>query len=145
MLRYSRSITSHLQNQLNFNHAPFHYFRLPLQSSTQAFATMANLNITIPKLKLNDGTSMPMLGYGTGTAWFKTGEESKIDQAIIDSVKIATKLGYTHLDGAEGNYQVLLGSSSFADDEQCTRPRRNLVPPLRKVAFLVRSCTSPLK
>jgi len=63
---------------------------------------MANLNITIPKLKLNDGTSMPMLGYGTGTAWFKTGEESKIDQAIIDSVKIATKLGYTHLDGAEG-------------------------------------------
>jgi diketogulonate reductase-like aldo/keto reductase len=68
---------------------------------------MANLNITIPKLKLNDGTSMPMLGYGTGTAWFKTGEESKIDQAIIDSVKIATKLGYTHLDGAEGNHYFL--------------------------------------
>ncbi|CAA9963782.1 Aldo-keto reductase family 1 member C13 [Pyrenophora teres f. maculata] len=62
---------------------------------------MANLNVTIPNLKLNDGTSMPMLGYGTGTAWFKNGEESKIDQATIDAVKIATKLGYTHLDGAE--------------------------------------------
>lgn len=72
---------------------------------------MANLNITIPKLKLNDGTSMPMLGYGTGTAWFKTGEESKIDQAIIDSVKIATKLGYTHLDGAEGMQIVALYTS----------------------------------
>ena len=69
---------------------------------------MANLNVTIPKLKLNDGTSIPMLGYGTGTAWFKTGEESKIDQVIIDAVKVATKLGYTHLDGAEGNSHIVL-------------------------------------
>jgi diketogulonate reductase-like aldo/keto reductase len=62
---------------------------------------MAELNVTIPKLKLNDGTSMPMLGFGTGTAWYKTGEGSKIDQATIDAVKTAIKLGYTHLDGAE--------------------------------------------
>jgi diketogulonate reductase-like aldo/keto reductase len=67
---------------------------------------MANLDITIPKLKLNDGTSIPMLGYGTGSAWFKTGEENKIDQAIIDAVKTAIKVGYTHLDGAEGNHQL---------------------------------------
>lgn len=63
---------------------------------------MANLNVTIPKLKLNDGNSMPMLAFGTGTSWFKSGEESKVDQATIDAVKIAIKLGYTHLDGAEG-------------------------------------------
>jgi diketogulonate reductase-like aldo/keto reductase len=44
---------------------------------------------------------MPMLAYGTGTAWYKTGEESKIDQGVIDGVKMAIKLGYTHLDGAE--------------------------------------------
>jgi diketogulonate reductase-like aldo/keto reductase len=62
---------------------------------------MAKLNLTIPNLKLNDGTPIPMLGYGTGTAWYKTGEESKIDQSIIDAVKMAIKLGYTHLDGAE--------------------------------------------
>lgn len=62
---------------------------------------MAKLDLTIPNLKLNDGTSMPMLGYGTGTAWYKIGEESKTDQAVIDAVKTATKLGYTHLDGAE--------------------------------------------
>lgn len=69
---------------------------------------MAKLNLTIPNLKLNDGTSIPMLGYGTGTAWYKTGEESKIDQSIIDAVKMATKLGYTHLDGAESTFHLLL-------------------------------------
>ncbi|KAF2243220.1 aldo-keto reductase family 1 member C13 [Trematosphaeria pertusa] len=62
---------------------------------------MANINTPIPSLKLNDGASMPMLGYGTGTAWYKSGEESKIDQGVIDGVKMAIKLGYTHLDGAE--------------------------------------------
>lgn len=62
---------------------------------------MAGLDLTIPNLKLNDGNSIPMLSYGTGTAWYKTGEESKTDQAVIDAVKLALKLGYTHLDGAE--------------------------------------------
>jgi diketogulonate reductase-like aldo/keto reductase len=62
---------------------------------------MSKLNVTIPNLKLNDGAAIPMLGYGTGTAWYKTGEESKIDQNIIDAVKMAIRLGYTHLDGAE--------------------------------------------
>jgi diketogulonate reductase-like aldo/keto reductase len=62
---------------------------------------MAGLNLTFPKLKLNDGNAIPMLGYGTGTAWYKKGEESKTDQAIVDAVKVAIKLGYTHLDGAE--------------------------------------------
>lgn len=62
---------------------------------------MANIDTPIPTLKLNDGSSMPMLGYGTGTAWYKTGDESKIDQAVVTAVKTAIKLGYTHLDGAE--------------------------------------------
>ncbi|KAF2205421.1 Aldo/keto reductase [Delitschia confertaspora ATCC 74209] len=62
---------------------------------------MAQLNVTIPNLKLNDGNSIPMLGYGTGTAWYKTGDEGKIDRAAVDALKTAIKLGYTHLDGAE--------------------------------------------
>ncbi|EOA88532.1 uncharacterized protein SETTUDRAFT_129432 [Exserohilum turcica Et28A] len=62
---------------------------------------MANLDVTIPKLKLNDGASIPMLGYGTGTAWYKRDDDGKIDQATVDAVKMAIKLGYTHLDGAE--------------------------------------------
>ncbi|KAI9695440.1 MAG: hypothetical protein M1820_008625 [Bogoriella megaspora] len=62
---------------------------------------MANLNNPIPHLKLNDGNSIPMIGYGVGTAWYKTGDESKLDQACIDSLKLAIKSGYSHLDGAE--------------------------------------------
>ncbi|KAF2800491.1 Aldo/keto reductase [Melanomma pulvis-pyrius CBS 109.77] len=62
---------------------------------------MANIHTPIPSLKLNDGNSIPMLAYGTGTAWYKNGEESKIDQGVIDGVKKAIELGYTHLDGAE--------------------------------------------
>lgn len=49
---------------------------------------------------------MPMLAYGTGTAWYKSGEESKIDQAVIDGVKTAIKLEYTHLDGAESRWSL---------------------------------------
>ena len=41
------------------------------------------------------------LGYGTGTAWFKSGDEAKLDQACIDATKISLKLGYYHQDGAE--------------------------------------------
>ncbi|KAI7167238.1 Aldo/keto reductase [Hortaea werneckii] len=62
---------------------------------------MAKINTPIPNLKLNDGNSLPMLAYGTGTAWYKTGDESQIDQACIDSTKTAMGLGYYHLDGAE--------------------------------------------
>lgn len=74
------------------------------ESRAPTFARMADLNVIIPKLKLNDGNSMPMLAFGTGTSWYKSGEESKIDQAIIDAVKIAIKLGYNHLDGAESMF-----------------------------------------
>jgi len=62
---------------------------------------MANIHTPIPLLKLNDGTSIPMLGYGTGTAWYKSGDESKIDRDLVEATKLAIKLGYTHLDGAE--------------------------------------------
>jgi len=62
---------------------------------------MANIHTPIPNLKLNDGNSIPMLGYGTGTAWYKSGDESKTDQACIDATKMSIKMGYYHQDGAE--------------------------------------------
>ncbi|CZT23821.1 probable ketoreductase [Ramularia collo-cygni] len=62
---------------------------------------MAHIHTPIPQLKLNDGNRIPMLAYGTGTAWYKTGDESKLDQLCIDSAKTAIGLGYYHLDGAE--------------------------------------------
>ncbi|KAH0011037.1 aldo-keto reductase family 1 member C13, partial [Aureobasidium melanogenum] len=70
-------------------------------SQARTAATMANIHTPIPNLKLNDGNSIPMLGYGTGTAWYKTGDESQLDQACVDATKLAISLGYYHLDGAE--------------------------------------------
>lgn len=62
---------------------------------------MANIHTPIPNLKLNDGNSIPMLGYGLGTAWYKRGDEGELDQTCIDATKIALSQGYTHIDGAE--------------------------------------------
>ncbi|PSK45245.1 Glycerol 2-dehydrogenase (NADP(+)) [Elsinoe australis] len=62
---------------------------------------MANIHTPIPLLKLNDGNSIPMLGYGLGTAWYKQGDEGELDQTCIDATKLAINTGYTHLDGAE--------------------------------------------
>ena len=67
----------------------------------RALATMAKINTPIPQLKLNDGKSIPMLSYGTGTAWYKKGDESEQDRALIDATKLAIGLEYYHLDGAE--------------------------------------------
>ncbi|CAP80144.1 hypothetical protein E8E15_002087 [Penicillium rubens] len=62
---------------------------------------MANTISSIPTLDLNDGTSVPTIGYGTGTAWFKTSGNTGINHELVESIKTATKLGYHHLDGAE--------------------------------------------
>jgi diketogulonate reductase-like aldo/keto reductase len=84
---------------------------------------MAKIHTPIPNLKLNDGNSIPMvpslpgpkclseqtpantlahqLGYGTGTAWYKHGDESKLDQACVDAAKMSLSMGYYHQDGAE--------------------------------------------
>ncbi|KAL8921961.1 MAG: hypothetical protein Q9208_005415 [Pyrenodesmia sp. 3 TL-2023] len=62
---------------------------------------MANLDVEVPSLKLNDGTSIPMIGYGTGTAWYKSNADGGIDRNLVEGIKTAIKLGYYHLDGAE--------------------------------------------
>ncbi|KAL1846357.1 hypothetical protein Plec18167_007962 [Paecilomyces lecythidis] len=69
---------------------------------------MANIIDSIPTVKLNDGTEIPALGYGTGTAWYKKGGGG-INRDIVEAVKTAIKLGYNHLDGAEvyGNEEEL--------------------------------------
>ena len=41
------------------------------------------------------------LGYGTGTAWFKSSDDSKTDRKLVEAIKTAIKMGYHHLDGAE--------------------------------------------
>jgi len=62
---------------------------------------MAKLDLTIPMKELADGNSIPVLGYGTGTAWYKTDASGPLDQSLVDATKKAIEMGYTHLDGAE--------------------------------------------
>lgn len=84
---------------------------------------MAKLDIKVPNLKLPDGHEIPVLGFGTGTAWSskKRSEESTgsqildatksalglgydaADEPMIEATKTAINLGYHHLDGAQ-NY-----------------------------------------
>ena len=66
---------------------------------------MAELQTSTPLLKLNDGTTIPMLGFGVGTALYKAEEPSKPDREVVEAVKRALKLGYNHLDAAE-NYNT---------------------------------------
>ncbi|PGG98593.1 hypothetical protein GX51_06734 [Blastomyces parvus] len=55
----------------------------------------------LPEIKLEDGNSIPVLGYGTGTAWYKKPGDTGIDRQLVDSIKQAIGLGYLHIDGAE--------------------------------------------
>ncbi|KAI0865321.1 aldo/keto reductase [Xylaria cubensis] len=50
----------------------------------------------MPRLKLDDGHEIPMLGYGLGTARSKEDAEKVIDLTVM-----AIKSGYYHLDGAQ--------------------------------------------
>ena len=78
-------------------HIPLH----TTHTKPSKFSTMANIQTEIPSLKLNDGTSIPMLAYGAGTAWFKGYGKTEVNRNLVEAVKTAIKLGYHHLDGAE--------------------------------------------
>ncbi|KAK5676441.1 hypothetical protein LTS12_029504 [Elasticomyces elasticus] len=52
-------------------------------------------------VKLNDQVSIPILAYGTGTAWYKPGDNSTVNRDLVEAIKTAIRLGYRHLDGAE--------------------------------------------
>ena len=64
-------------------------------------ATASPWYFPIPFLYTSNLSNILQIGYGTGTAWYKSGDESKIDQACIDATKMSIGLGYYHQDGAE--------------------------------------------
>jgi hypothetical protein len=45
------------------------------------------------------------MGYGLGTARFKSDPNAPVDQELIKTVVMAIKTGYHHLDGAQGTYR----------------------------------------
>lgn len=52
------------------------------------------------KFVLQDGTTIPAIGFGTGTKWFKYGDNS-LDAKLVEGVELAIDTGFIHLDGAE--------------------------------------------
>lgn len=45
--------------------------------------------------------SKSTIAYGTGTRWFKRNADNPLDTDLIDSVKLAVKTGFKHIDCAE--------------------------------------------
>ncbi|PQE29864.1 aldo keto reductase protein [Rutstroemia sp. NJR-2017a WRK4] len=72
-----------------------------------SFGASGNLGIApkqmsqLPNLKLNDGTEIPILGYGLGTANFKSNSDGPVDKNIVETTVMAIKAGFLHLDGAQ--------------------------------------------
>ncbi|KAK4062451.1 hypothetical protein Trihar35433_9272 [Trichoderma harzianum] len=54
-----------------------------------------------PLLLLRDGNKIPMLAFGTGTAWLKKAGDTNINQKLVDLIKTAIDKGFYHLDCAE--------------------------------------------
>ncbi|KAK6456170.1 aldose reductase [Scheffersomyces xylosifermentans] len=50
--------------------------------------------------KLANGNTIPAVGYGTGTKWYKTSND-ELDNTLVDTLVKAIKLGFNHIDGAE--------------------------------------------
>lgn len=81
------------------------------QTSSTAITTIPNFKskphpkptmaaTTIPTIKPASGKLIPALGFGTGTAWYKS-EKDPLNRELIDSIKSAIANGYRHLDCAE--------------------------------------------
>ncbi|KAL3421303.1 aldo/keto reductase [Phlyctema vagabunda] len=81
--------TPHKMNSTTGSYAP--------EAGAQAPKQMSQLQ----DLTLNDGTEIPLLGYGLGTARYKADSDGPIDPELVKTVVMAIKAGYYHLDGAE--------------------------------------------
>lgn len=58
------------------------------------------MSLNKDQFTLSDKTTIPALGYGLGTKWFKHGVDN-IDESVVFHVKQAINAGITHIDGAE--------------------------------------------
>jgi hypothetical protein len=110
----SRSFIPLKQRPLNAHRTPSKFipFRSIMNSATSSyqtsFGTSGNLGIApkqmsqLQNLKLNDGNEIPVLGYGLGTANYKSNSDGPLDKNIVETTVMAIKAGYYHLDGAQG-------------------------------------------
>ncbi len=56
------------------------------------------MEVVIDKEK---NVKIPTIGYGTGTAWYKRDKDAPLNRDLVESIKKAISLGYTHIDAAE--------------------------------------------
>ncbi|TGO72995.1 hypothetical protein BELL_0400g00020 [Botrytis elliptica] len=54
-----------------------------------------------PSLPLKDGNSIPLIGFGTGTAWYKEDPEEPLNRDLIDILKAAIERGFRHIDASD--------------------------------------------
>lgn len=76
------------------------------------------MSLSGKEFKLNDGNTIPAIAYGTGTKWFKFGN-NEVDQNLVSALKLAIKTGFTHIDGAEVyNTSLEIGEAISASDRK---------------------------
>ncbi|KAK4160271.1 Aldo/keto reductase [Cladorrhinum sp. PSN259] len=54
-----------------------------------------------PTVPLKDGVLVPILGFGTGTAWYKDDPNDPVDPRLVQVLKTALSKGFIHLDTAD--------------------------------------------
>lgn len=63
-------------------------------------------------MKLNNGAAVPMLAFGTGSALMKPADDGKIESELVEQIKTAIRVGYTHLDCAQAyNTELEVGKA----------------------------------
>ncbi|KAL7957562.1 NADP-dependent oxidoreductase domain-containing protein [Trichoderma compactum] len=55
----------------------------------------------IPTLPLKDGNVIPMLGFGTGTTWYKDNPDDPLSSQLVELLKAALVQGYVHINTAD--------------------------------------------
>ncbi|KAL7918379.1 NADP-dependent oxidoreductase domain-containing protein [Trichoderma austrokoningii] len=63
--------------------------------------TLATPTMQIPTLPLQDGNAVPLLGLGTGTAWYKDSPQDPLSPQLVELLKAALAQGYIHVDTAD--------------------------------------------
>ncbi|KAF2427191.1 Aldo/keto reductase [Tothia fuscella] len=78
--------------------------------------------VKIPTLSLNDGNSIPRIGFGTGTVLSDRRERDSVNRTLVDTIKNAISSGLRHIDGAEsygneGEFGVAVKESGLPRDQ----------------------------
>lgn len=74
------------------------------------------MSLTGNVFTLSNGNTIPAVGYGTGTKWFKLGRDD-VDTTLVQTLKVALAKGFVHIDGAECyNTDVEIGQAIAGAD-----------------------------